>query len=63
MIEHKSKTFDYRNLQFSCSFCRRYWPADEQDPGCISGYDRVIKLLNEEVKPNNERQAKQGGSR
>lgn len=62
MTVHKNRVYDYGNNAYHCRFCDKRWDADDAEPECITGYEKVMLLLDKlETKPDG-RKTKHGGS-
>jgi hypothetical protein len=63
MIEHRNLIHDYANRCYHCSFCKRRWDDDDADPGCVTGHEKVIMMLEQTKAKINERPTKPGNNR
>jgi len=62
-IEHRDLLHDYANRCYHCSFCNKRWDDDDDDPGCITGHDKVLMMLKQTKAKLNERPIKPGNNR
>lgn len=61
-IEHRDLIRDYANRCYRCSFCGRRWDDDDVDPGCMTGHQRVIMLLEQTKAKSNDRPIKRSSN-